>query len=176
MGRYYLVEDGIIVNKIVVNSPSDLPHLTLIEIPNDGTDEDSKIGCTYNKNTKQIEDPKTIDDYKNEKKAELALIRKSKESSSTTVGNFTVYTDLETQTKILGAYMAAQMDPEYTVNWKTANGFVTLNGQNLIYVAQAIRNHIQGCFDREQTLIQAIDDCVTPTDVKELIITTGWPS
>lgn len=81
-----------------------------------------------------------------------------------------VGTDDQSQARVMGAAMSAMLDPGYSVAWKTAGGaFVTLTAPQVIALAQAMRAHVQACFDREAALlaelsagqIYAVDD--------------GWP-
>ena len=50
------------------------------------------------------------------------------------------------------------LDNNYAVNWKLSDGsFASFDHATLIAVAQGVRAHVQGCFDREATLVAAID-------------------
>ncbi|VDS08855.1 hypothetical protein PARHAE_02040 [Paracoccus haematequi] len=90
--------------------------------------------------------------------------------SGTTVAGIAVGTDDVTQTRIMGAAMAAMLDPAYSVSWKGADGtFVPLTGPQVIGVAQAIRAHVQACFDREAALLS---DLVAE---RPYAIDDGWP-
>lgn len=74
--------------------------------------------------------------------------------AGTTLAGMPVATDDKTQTRIMGAAVAAMLDPAYSVDWKMASGaFATLTGPQIIAVAQAIRAHVQACFDREAALL-----------------------
>lgn len=117
-----------------------------------------------------------IEEAKARKLAALAARRWQAEQSGTVAGGLPVATDDTSQTKVLGAVVAAQLDPGYVVNWKTAAGFVSLDATQVLAVAQAIRSHIQACFDHEASLT---DDIAAAADASELAavdIEAGWPS
>ena len=69
-----------------------------------------------------------------------------------TVGGVNVDTDDLTQQRIMATRILAKEDENYTVNWKTESGFVELNATQVIAVADAIRTHVQKCFDAEATI------------------------
>lgn len=86
-----------------------------------------------------------------------------------TVEGVSVATDDQSQSRIMGAALSAMLDPGYSVQWKSAAGFVTLTAPQVIGLASAIRAHVQACFDREAALLAALD-AGEPVD-----ISTGWP-
>ncbi|WP_051294440.1 DUF4376 domain-containing protein [Gemmobacter nectariphilus] len=90
-------------------------------------------------------------------------------ASGITVGGVTVATDDQSQSRVMGAAVAAMLDPGYSVQWKTASGFVTLSAPQVIGLATAIRAHVQACFDREAALLAALDAG------EAVDIETGWP-
>lgn len=115
--------------------------------------------------------PKPLDQIKQRKLADLAAYRYAREISG--VAGFS--TDRESQSLITGAALAATLDPAYTVDWKGAEGWVTLNATQLLAAAQAVRAHVQACFSNEKAHALAIEAL---TDVQSLIdydFTTGWP-
>lgn len=105
--------------------------------------------------------------------ARIANKRYTHEVSGATVNGVPVATDRDSQGLLLGAALAAFMDPEYTVRFKTATGeFVTLSADQTITVANAIRKHVQDCFDRESELLLALEQG-TFTDN---MLDEGWPT
>ena len=83
-----------------------------------------------------------------------------------------VATDRDSQALITGAALAAMLDSAYVCRWKTPSGFVELTAEQIIAVAQAVRAHVQACFDREAELLTEIDaGTLTPE-----MIETGWPA
>lgn len=115
-------------------------------------------------------DPRTQEDLYNAKAAEIKLRRDKALSSGTTVSGTLFPTDELTQTRITGAAVSALLDPAYTVRWKMPNGeFVVLQSQEILGLAQAVRAHVQQCFDREADLIDALKSG-QPYDLN-----VGWP-
>ena len=84
----------------------------------------------------------------------------------------TLDTDDKSQARITGAALAAQIDPETEIRWKTPQGFVTLDAPTIIAIAQAVRSRVQDCFDREDELLA---DLAEADDPAALDPTTGWP-
>lgn len=82
-----------------------------------------------------------------------------------------IETDRTAVAMVTGAALAASLDPEYSVRWKSANGFVTLNAEQILAMAQAVRSHVQSCFDREADLLDAINAGTYETEMLD----AGWP-
>ena len=86
----------------------------------------------------------------------LATYRRKRELGGTTINlggqTLEIQTDDEIQRKILAARVMAKEDASYTVNWKLPSGFVQLDATALIAISDAIRNHIQKCFDAEAAI------------------------
>lgn len=84
------------------------------------------------------------------------------------------HVDTDDRSKLLinGAAVEAMIDPDYQLQWKTNGGFIVLTGEQVLYLARAIRAHVQACFNREAELLQHIDD-----DTFEVnMLDEGWPS
>lgn len=86
-----------------------------------------------------------------------------------TVGGIDIATDDMSQQRIMGAAVAAMLDANYTVSWKTPAGFIPLDAPTILTIATAVRAHVQACFDREADLIADIE-AGDPYD-----IWAGWP-
>jgi len=105
-----------------------------------------------------------------EAKARVTARRDNAVAAGIVVGGFPVQTDNLSQQRITGAALAALIYPETTVQWKMGGGeFVTLDAQTIIGIAQAVRAHVQACFDREAELRSLIDAGESPD------IDAGWP-
>lgn len=94
---------------------------------------------------------------KSAKRAEIASARFEAE----TAGIDGIRTDRESQSLITGAALKAMQDSEYSCRWKTEAGFVELTSLQISAVADAVRAHVQGCFDREAELLQLIEAAET---------------
>lgn len=104
--------------------------------------------------------------------AALKARRDQAMASGVTIGGVTVATDDLSQQRLTSAALAAQIDPNSVVNWKTADGFVTLGAAQITPLALAVRGHVQACFDREAVLLAEIEASDAPEAVD---ISTGWP-
>jgi hypothetical protein len=120
--------------------------------------------------------PVSIEQARAVKWAELANLRYEKETGGATLPNsMPVRTDRESQALLTGAAVAASLDPEYEVDWKTPAGFVTLDATQLLAVAQAVRGHVQACFSNERAHAEAIAALTTIEAVAAYDLSSGWP-
>lgn len=99
----------------------------------------------------------TLEELRTQKKAEIASARFEAETEGTTVNGVLIDTGRDSQALITGAALAAIIDGEYSLNWKTGAGFIHLSAPEIIAVAQAVRAHVQSCFDREGELVALVD-------------------
>jgi len=77
------------------------------------------------------------------------------------------------QVKITGAALEATLDSTYTCIWKAADGeWVMLNATQILAIAKAMRIYIQGCYDREKALADAVDEGT----FTEAMLDEGWPT
>ena len=116
---------------------------------------------------------KTLDELKVQKKQDIAAARYKVETAGVTVNGVLIDTGRDSQALITGAALAAMLDENYSLNWKTANGFIHLTAPEIIAVAQTVRAHVQSCFDREGELVALVDAAQTAEDLDEIII--SWP-
>ncbi|MNV48109.1 hypothetical protein D3C71_1400000 [compost metagenome] len=105
-------------------------------------------------------------------KYKVAMTRYNHEVSGITVAGMAVDTGRDSQGLIAGACLAAIIDPDYVVNWKTSSGeFLPLTAQQIIGVATAVRAHVQACVNREHELVTMIDN----NTFLESMLEQGWP-
>ena len=116
--------------------------------------------------------PRPLADAKAARLAELAAVRFARETG----GTGALRTDRESQALITGAALAATLDPAYAVDWKGAEGWVTLNATQLIAAAQAVRAHVQACFSNERALGAAIEAAADLDAVLTVDLGQGWPA
>lgn len=95
------------------------------------------------------------------KRSEIAAARFEAE----TAGIDGIKTDRESQALITGAALQAIVDYDYECRWKTSEGFVHLSAEQIKYIAQAVRSHVQSCFDREAELCGLIDKAESPDEL-----------
>lgn len=121
---------------------------------------------------------KPLADYKTERKAEATAKRYDVETGGVTVSGMTVETSRESQGMIDGAYSLAVRNADtqnFTIDFKTATGWVSLTAAQMIAISEAVGTHIQDAFKRERALHEAIDAAGTHAAVAAIDITTGWP-
>lgn len=102
----------------------------------------------------------------------IADRRYQAETAGITVNGMHLPTDRDSQALVTGAALAAVIDSNYRCQWKTAEGFIELDAQQIIAIASAMRAHVQACFDREAKLL-AMLEAGTYTDV---LLDQGWPA
>ena len=102
----------------------------------------------------------------------IAARRYTAETSGTVIQDMPIDTGRDSQALITGATVAAMLDADYSIRWKTAAGFVELTGDQIIGVASAVRAYVQGCFDREAELL----DAVASGTITAAMLDEGWPA
>jgi len=110
--------------------------------------------------------PMTLDEAKIAKIAEIAAARFAAETGGIVVGGAEIRTDRESQAMITGAALKAMQDEAYVCKWKTEAGFVEMTSPQILAVADAVRAHVQSCFDHEADLVALIDAAGTLEDLE----------
>jgi hypothetical protein len=101
----------------------------------------------------------------------ISTRRYKSETSGITVNTMPIATDRDSQGLITGAAVAALLDSDYSLNWKTSAGFIELSAVQILSLASAVRAHVQASFDREAQLLAAVaDGSITAAMLEE-----GWP-
>lgn len=106
----------------------------------------------------------TLEELKAQKKQDIAALRYEREIEGVDVNGVLIDTGRDSQALITGAALAAMLDKNYSLNWKTTGGFIHLTAPEIIAVAQAVRAHVQACFDREGELVALVDAAQTAED------------
>ncbi len=102
---------------------------------------------------------------KSAKRAEIASARFEAE----TAGIDGIRTDRESQSLITGAALKAMQDSTYSCRWKGVDGFVELTAPQILAIADAVRAHVQSCFDREAELLPLIDAADSPGNLEVIM-------
>ena len=105
--------------------------------------------------------PTPFPELKAAKKAEIAQARYNAEIAGVTINGVSIKTDRESQGLITGAALKAIQDSTYTCKWKGIDGFVELTATQIIAIADAVRAHVQSCFDHEAELLPLIEAATT---------------
>lgn len=101
----------------------------------------------------------------------VAVERYKREATGVNVDGLQIETTRDSQALIASTGLSAVLDPEYRCNFKTLGGFVEIGSAQIITIAKAVRAHIQACFDRELTLLRAIEAGEYHVDM----LSQGWP-
>lgn len=109
----------------------------------------------------------TLEDLKETKMAELAQARWEQETGGLTLPDGTVLkTDRESQSLLTGASLFALQNASSTVEWKGANGWVTLTATEIMQIATLVRNHVQAQFSKERDYAEKVNGCSTVAEVQ----------
>jgi len=81
-------------------------------------------------------------------------------------------TSRDSQALMSNVVHAAMLDNSYCCNWKTLEGFIELNAEQILAIASGVRAHIQACFDREAELLAHLD----AGTYTESMLDEGWPA
>jgi hypothetical protein len=101
----------------------------------------------------------------------IAARRYDAEVAGTVVGGMPIATDDRSKLLINGAALRANRSSDYVLRWKTSDGFVDLTADQVLAVADAVSEHVQACFDREDALLAAVADGTINAEMLE----EGWP-
>jgi hypothetical protein len=107
-----------------------------------------------------------LTEAKAKKLAEIAAARYAGETGGITFSGMAIDTSRESRSLITGAAVQAITDPAYSCRWKTAGGFAELDAKTIVDMAVAVREHVQGCFDREAELTSVIMNAETVEDAE----------
>jgi hypothetical protein len=101
----------------------------------------------------------------------VAVERYKREATGVTFDGLQIETTRDSQALIASTGLSAVLDPEYRCNFKTVTGFVEIGSAQIIAIAKAVRAHVQACFDRELTLLRAIE----AGEFHDDMLSQGWP-
>lgn len=114
----------------------------------------------------EVEQEARFEAKRNELKLAVANRRKEREAAGIEVMNMQVDTDNVSQSKVLGAFVLASKNPDFTVNWKMRNNeFRTLSASEIQVMSTAVLNHVQTCFDEEMNYQTRINAAMTMQDL-----------
>ncbi|WP_395599536.1 DUF4376 domain-containing protein [Pseudomonas sp. A1437] len=101
----------------------------------------------------------------------IAARRYAAETSGTMIAGMPIDTDDRSKTLINGSALRAYRSTDYVLRWKTSDGFVDLPAAQVLAIADAVSEHVQLCFDREDVLLGAVADGSITAEMLE----EGWP-
>ena len=98
------------------------------------------------------------------------------ETGGTTVSGYPIATDIESQTKIIRAFIRAKNDAGFTIaNWRLADGsFVSLTNNAILVMGDGVHDFIQSCDDAEKAVRDEIlaDTITTFAEIDQY----AWPT
>lgn len=90
--------------------------------------------------------------------AYAAQKRWEKEVGGIEISGMYVHTDDRSKSLIMGARLAAEADPNFTTDWKAADGsFITVDAPTIIMISNAVLAHVASCFGIEAQVMAAIE-------------------
>ena len=105
-------------------------------------------------------------------KSYAAKKRWEKEREGITFNNITIPTDDRTQNILIGAYVRAIANSQYSIpNWKLSSGnYITLDANTIISIGNAVSSYIQACFDKNAEIDAGISNntITTVSQIDEL--------
>lgn len=110
----------------------------------------------------------TFSQQKDVTRARVAHARWAAETGGMVLQGMTIRTDRESQAMITGAALKALQDAEYVCSWKSDAGFVELSAPQVLAIADAVRAHVQACFDHERALCALVDAAETMEALEEI--------
>lgn len=167
--RAHVIENGIVINTIVVNSLDDFPNL--IDAESGGTIGDLWDGESFSTPSKYS----TVEEAKEQKLAELAAYRYARETAGITVNGALIRTDLESQAMINGAVAYVNLNPTALIDWKAANAWVQIDKNTVTAIGNLVGTHVQVCYSRERYHAEAIAALTTSEEIAAYDFATGWP-
>lgn len=158
-----------------INSPSGRAALLADCTAHSAKDVYDEVMVVWGENPTVPDEPlppePTLEELKAQKKTAIMAARFAAETAGTTVNEILIDTGRDSQALITGAAVAAMLDDDYSLNWKTGAGFIHLTAPEIIAVAQAVRAHVQTCFDREGELVALVDAAQTAEELDAIEIT-----
>jgi len=167
--KYAVFDKSGVLSSLLIDGVHSIPKGAVIVQEEQWSEIHQNPNCVWKRSANGVitrTDPVT--DYRQA----IAEARFRHEVSGITVNGIEFDTSRESQYLITGAAFSASRSPDYFCNWKTASGFVRLDAEALLSVADAVRGYVQACFDREVDLLASLDDG-TYTDA---MLGEGWPN
>lgn len=78
------------------------------------------------------------------------------ETGGITVAGATIATDRDAQGMIAAAYQMAMAEPEETVLFKAASGWIEIDAAQMIAIGLAVGRHVRACFRKERAIGEGI--------------------
>lgn len=102
----------------------------------------------------------------------IAAERFRRETAGVEVDGLYIETTRDSQALIASAGLSAIIETQYRCNFKTLDGFVDIDAAQILAIAKGVRAHVQACFDRELTLLHAVE----AGNFASTMLEEGWPA
>lgn len=168
--KAHLIENGIVINTIVVNSLDDYPNLISTELGgNIGDFWDGNVFTTPSRYA-------TLEEAVIAKLTELAAYRFERETAGITINGTTIKTDRESRALFHQIWNEAQVDPNVSIKWKGANKWITVGKTEIDAIKPILFAYIEECFAIESDHCTAIMALTSIAEVEAYDFTVGWPA
>ena len=104
-----------------------------------------------------------IDTLKQGKLWQLADARWREETAGFMYNGHEFHSDRESQDRFFQAYIASLSDPNFTVTWKTKDGWLEMTANDFITLYNEFQTFLQGLYQKEKNL-QALVEAATTID------------
>ena len=111
-----------------------------------------------------------IDTLKQGKLWQLADARWREEVSGFMYNGHEFHSDRESQDRVFQAYMASLNDPNYTVTWKTKDGWLEMTASDFITLYNEFQTFLQALYQKEKNLQSLIEAATTIDELNAI----GW--
>ena len=98
---------------------------------------------------------------------DLAKHRFEKETEGLLINGITVRTDRQSQGLITAAFSSLNNGFINSIDWKGANGWITLSLNEVTMIAQEVGKHVQRSFSAERFVQEQINAMTTPGEVSD---------
>ena len=128
------------------------------DVPDEYTEIEYPGELYYWKNGKWVID---IEQLKTRKIAELADARWREETAGFMYNGYEFHSDRESQDRFFQAYMASLSDPNFTVTWKTKDGWLDMTASDFITLYNEFQTFLQGLYQKEKVLQEQVEAATT---------------
>jgi hypothetical protein len=157
------IEENTVVEKTAID-PDGRFHSSLVWV---ACSADTELGMRYQDEEFHAPPPVVVD-----VPTAIANERYKREIAGIVLAGMPIETDDRSKTLIAGAALKAMRDPDFVLRWKTPAGFVDLPAAQVLMIADAVSDHVQACFNRESTLL----DALAAGTFAESMLAEGWPA
>ncbi|RAX42389.1 DUF4376 domain-containing protein [Rhizobium tropici] len=168
------VADGLVIEVVTLPDGVDIAESYHVDLAETFFSCDATVQQGYAYDGKKFTSPVAPEITMADLVAYAAAKRFAVETGGIFVGGFSISTDRASQSLIIGAYNYVQANPDVTVKFKTAAGFVNLTAAQIMTVANAVGAHVQAAFAAESEIIAKISDGTinAPADIDA----ASWPA